>query len=57
MLAADRTLLETHLRQSAIKLREKELNLFTENFSSMATQGYYIILSLLYLKVIFIYYI
>jgi hypothetical protein len=39
MLAADRTLLETHLRQSAIKLREKELNLFTENFSSMATQA------------------
>jgi hypothetical protein len=43
MLAADRTLLETHLRQSAIKLREKELNLFTENFSSMATQGISII--------------
>ena len=39
MLAADRTLLETHLKQSAIKLREKELNLFTENFSSMATQA------------------
>lgn len=39
MLAADRSLLEVNLRQSAIKLREKELNLFTENFNSMATQA------------------
>jgi hypothetical protein len=38
MLAADRSLLEVNLRQSAIKLREKELNLYTENFSAMATQ-------------------
>jgi len=39
MLAADRLLLETNLRQSAIKLREKELNLYVENFSAMATQA------------------
>lgn len=39
MLAADRSLLEVNLRQSAIKLREKELNLFTENYNSMATQA------------------
>lgn len=39
MLAADRSLLEVNLRQSAIKLREKELNLFTENFNAMATQA------------------
>lgn len=39
MLAADRSLLEINLRQSAIKLREKELNLYTENFSAMATQA------------------
>lgn len=39
MLAADRMLLETNLRQSAIKLREKELNLYVENFSAMATQA------------------
>jgi hypothetical protein len=29
----------TYYRQSAIKLREKELNLYTENFSAMATQA------------------
>lgn len=39
MLAADRSLLEVNLRQSAIKLREKELNLYTENFGAMATQA------------------
>lgn len=39
MLAADRSLLEVNLRQSAIKLREKELNLYVENFSAMATQA------------------
>lgn len=39
MLAADRSLLEINLKQSAIKLREKELNLYTENFSAMATQA------------------
>jgi uncharacterized PurR-regulated membrane protein YhhQ (DUF165 family) len=39
MLAADRSLLEVNLRQSAIKLREKELKLYTENFSAMATQA------------------
>jgi hypothetical protein len=39
MLAADRSLLEVNLRQSAIKLREKELNLNTENFAAMATQA------------------
>lgn len=39
MLAADRMLLETNLRQRAIQLREKELNLFTENFTSVGTQA------------------
>eukprot|EP01033_Poteriospumella_lacustris_P020115 gene20115-14679_t len=39
MLAADRSLLEINLKQSAIKLREKELNLYTDNFSAMATQA------------------
>mmetsp|Transcript_24630 Transcript_24630/g.41067 ORF Transcript_24630/g.41067 Transcript_24630/m.41067 type:complete len:224 (-) Transcript_24630:173-844(-) len=39
MLAADRSLLEVNLRQQAIKLREKELNLYSENFSAMATQA------------------
>jgi hypothetical protein len=39
MLAADRSLLEVNLRQSAIKLREKELNLYADNFSAMATQA------------------
>ena len=39
MLAADRQLLETNLRQRAIKLREKELNLFTSNFSALGTQA------------------
>lgn len=39
MLAADRSLLEVNMRQSAIKLREKELNLYTDNFSAMATQA------------------
>lgn len=39
MLAADRSLLEVNLRQSAIKLKEKELNLYMENFNAMATQA------------------
>lgn len=39
MIAADRLLLETSLRQSAIKLREKELNLYCENFASVGTQA------------------
>ena len=39
MLAADRSLLEVNLRQSAIKLREKELNLYVENYSAMGTQA------------------
>ncbi len=39
MLAADRLLLETNMRQSAIKLREKELNLYCDNFSSVGTQA------------------
>ena len=39
MLAADRMLLETNLKQRAIKLREKELNLFTDNFSALGTQA------------------
>eukprot|EP01035_Chromulina_nebulosa_P018738 gene18738-24503_t len=39
MLAADRSLLEVNLRQSAIKLREKELNLYADNLAAMATQA------------------
>ena len=39
MLAADRLLLETNMKQKAIQLREKELNLFVENFSSIGTQA------------------
>ena len=39
MIAADRLLLETSLRQSAIKLREKELNLYCDNFASVGTQA------------------
>lgn len=39
MLAADRSLLEVNLRQSAIKLREKELNLYVENYGAMGTQA------------------
>lgn len=37
MLAADRSLLEINLKQSAIKLREKELNLYSNNYEAMAT--------------------
>lgn len=37
MLAADRSLLEVNLKQSAIKLREKELNLLNENILSIST--------------------
>jgi hypothetical protein len=39
MLAADRLLLETNMKQRAIQLREKELNLFVENFSAVGTQA------------------
>lgn len=39
MLAADRSVLEVNLRQSAIKLREKELNLYLNTFNAMATQA------------------
>jgi hypothetical protein len=39
MLAADRMLLESNMRQRAIQLREKEINLFTENFTAVGTQA------------------
>ena len=39
MLAADRMLLESNMKQRAIQLREKEINLFTENFTSVGTQA------------------
>jgi hypothetical protein len=39
MLAADRLLLRSQIKQKATELREKELNLFTSNFSAVATQA------------------
>ncbi len=39
MLAADRMLLESNMRQRAIQLREKEINLFTENFTAVGTMA------------------
>ena len=39
MLAADRMLLESNMKQRAIQLREKEINLFTENFTAVGTQA------------------
>ena len=39
MLSADRSLLEVNLRQSAIKLREKELNLHVSNIHSISNSA------------------
>lgn len=39
MLAADKLLLRSTVKQRTIELREKELNLFNSNFSSVATQA------------------
>eukprot|EP00908_Phaeocystis_cordata_P019999 Transcript_31632.p1 GENE.Transcript_31632~~Transcript_31632.p1 ORF type:complete len:331 (+),score=32.74 Transcript_31632:102-1094(+) len=39
MLAADKTLLQTTVLQRAIQLREKELNLFNDNFNAVGTQS------------------
>jgi hypothetical protein len=39
MLAADKLLLRSHVKQNLISLREKELNLFNSNFSAVATQA------------------
>ncbi len=39
MLAADKLLLRSTVKQKAIELREKELNLFNSNFSAVATQA------------------
>lgn len=39
MLAADKQLLRSTVKQRAIELREKELNLFNSNFSAVATQA------------------
>ena len=37
MLAADKLLLRSTVKQKTIELREKELNLFNANFSAVAT--------------------
>jgi len=39
MLAADKLLLRSTIKQKTIELREKELNLFNSNFSAVATQA------------------
>ena len=39
MLAADKLLLQSDVKQRATSLREKELNLFNSNFSAIATQA------------------
>ena len=39
MLAADKLLLQTTVKQRAIQLREKELNLFNKNFSAVGAQA------------------
>jgi len=39
MLAADKLLLRSTVKQRTIELREKELNLFNSNFSAVATQA------------------
>lgn len=39
MLAADKLLLQSNIKQRTIQLREKELNLFNNNFSSVGTQS------------------
>jgi len=39
MLAADKLLLQSNLKQRSIELREKELKLFNTNFSAVGTQA------------------
>ena len=39
MLAADKLLLQSNLKQRATQLREKELNLFNDNFNAVGTQS------------------
>ena len=39
MLAADKLLLQSNLKQRTIQLREKELNLFNDNFAAVGTQA------------------
>ena len=39
MLAADKLLLRSTVKQRAIQLREKELALFNENFNAVGTQS------------------
>eukprot|EP00937_MAST-01D_sp_MAST-1D-sp2_P007504 g7504.t1 len=39
MLAADKLLLQSNLKQRTIQLREKELNLFNNNFAAVGTQA------------------
>ena len=39
MLAADKLLLQSNIRQNTIRLKEKELKLHQENFQAVATQA------------------
>ena len=39
MLAADKLLLQSNVKQRAIQLREKELSLFNDNFNTVGTQS------------------
>ena len=39
MLAADKLLLQSNVKQRSIQLREKELRLFNTNFSAVGTQA------------------
>lgn len=39
MLAADKLLLQSTVKQRAIQLREKELSLFNDNFNAVGTQS------------------
>ena len=39
MLAADKLLLQSNVKQRSIELREKELKLFNSNFSAVGTQA------------------
>ena len=39
MLAADKLLLQSQIKQTAVELREKELKLHYENFNAVGTQA------------------
>ena len=39
MLAADKLLLQSNIRQNTIRLKEKELKLHQENFSTVGTMS------------------